>query len=117
MLDCLYHYRGRVTDVHDGDTCKISLALGFGVVWEKATFRLYGINAPEMFGESKPRGIVSRDRLRELILDKDVTIKSVRDKREKFGRFLAVITLDDGTVVNDLMLKEGLAIPFMVESN
>lgn len=56
---------------------------------------------------------MSRDFLRNLILDKEVMIQTIKDKKGKYGRFLGEIWLtnDDGTIsnVNDLMVSSGFA--------
>jgi len=55
---------------------------------------------------------VARDRLRELILDKEIVITSYKDKSGKYGRWLATVFLkQDGMFenINTLLLAEGLA--------
>jgi micrococcal nuclease len=108
----MYTYKARVTKVYDGDTITVEVDLGFDLKFS-STFRLLRINCPEVRGESKAEGIKSRDRLRELIMGKDIVIKTVKDAKEKFGRYLAevFVTVDEVEInVNDLLVKEGLAI-------
>lgn len=73
--------------------------------------RIYGINAPEMKGESKPLGEKSKARLKELLEGKDVTVEYKCN--DKYGRRVAVIILDDKNI-GDIMIQEGLAETFMV---
>ena len=103
----MFEYNAHITKVYDGDTVTADIDLGFCVVLKKQKLRLVGINAPEVRGKSRPDGIVTRDRLRELILDKDVIIKTYRDKRGKYGRWLADIQVGDISVCETL-LSEGL---------
>lgn len=108
----IYAYRAHVVSVYDGDTVTAVVDLGFHVSQEM-TLRLCGIDTPEVRGEERPQGIVARDRLRELILDKDVVIRTKKDKREKYGRYLATVYVN-GVDVNALLVDEGLAEQYMV---
>jgi len=108
----LYNYKARIVKVYDGDTVTASIALGFHHTMERQKLRLKGIDTPELRGEERPKGLIARDRLAELILDKDVIIESYRDKSGKYGRWIATIHLDvDGewVNVNELLVAEGLA--------
>ncbi|MBL4640178.1 MAG: hypothetical protein JKX86_00045 [Verrucomicrobiales bacterium] len=59
--------------------------LGFKVVVRGEKIRLARINAPEIRGASRKAGLVARDFLRELILDREVLLQTIRDKRGKYG--------------------------------
>jgi endonuclease YncB( thermonuclease family) len=49
MDDTKYHYSARVIDVHDGDTIRCDIDLGFGkITLRNQAFRFFGINAPEI---------------------------------------------------------------------
>ena len=65
-------YAAHVDKVYDGDTITCSIDLGFGIKMNKQKIRLFGINTPEVRGSEREQGLVSRDRLRERILDKDI---------------------------------------------
>ena len=106
----MYEYNAVVVDVHDGDTFRADIDLGFGVWRHKEIFRMLGINTPELGVPDKVPGIKARDRLRQLILGKQIFIKTVKDQREKYGRYLATIITVEGVNVNDLMIEEGLAV-------
>lgn len=109
----LYQYQAFVTEVYDGDTCTVTFDLGFKVNFSEKV-RLLGINAPEMRGEDKEKGTVSRDRLREKILNKTVYIETQKDQKEKYGRYLGTIYIKNSAgaleSVNDWMVSEGLAV-------
>ncbi|MEA3371849.1 MAG: thermonuclease family protein [Campylobacterota bacterium] len=107
-MENLYHYRAEVVSVYDGDTITANIDLGFHVSLTKEKFRLYRINTPEVRGDEKEQGIISRDWLREKILGKKVTLVTYKDKKGKYGRWLADIWLD-GVCLNDELVKEGLA--------
>jgi len=90
-----YKYRAVVTDVYDGDTITCDIDIGFGIWLRKQKIRLYGINAPEVRGESKELGLIARDYLRKRILDKDVELQTFKDKKGKYGRWLAIVYLEE----------------------
>jgi len=104
----MFTYEAVISKVIDGDTVKADIDLGFNVVLKDQIFRLYGINAPEIKGESKPRGEKSKEKLIQLILGKTVKVKTYKDKKEKYGRILVQIFLDEENI-NDLLVSEGLA--------
>lgn len=112
----LYEYRAQITDVHDGDSVTANVDLGFHTWIHDEKFRLLGIDAPELKGETKAAGIRSRDALAGRVLGKELTICTVKgtggaDKREKFGRYLVKIYIGD-ELVNDWMVEQGYAVPY-----
>lgn len=119
----MYDYKTKILEVHDGDTFKALVDLGFDVK-TNVTFRMSGINAPELKGETLTAGLASRDALRALILGKEVVLKSKRldtaMKREKFGRYLAEVFIEDPKDpktmlnVNQYMIANGYAVAFMI---
>jgi len=113
MLLKPFQYHALVTSVYDGDTCTVDIDLGMGIWLRGEKLRLYRINAPEMRGEEKPEGTISRDRLREWIDGRKIILETVRDKKGKYGRYLAEIWLQKEAGVwvniNDRLVSEGLA--------
>lgn len=113
MEDILYKYKALIVSVYDGDTVTADIDLGFRTAIREEKLRLNRINAPEIVGPSKPEGTLSRDFLRGLVLNKEVLLKTIKDKQEKYGRYLAEIFIENeqGELVNinDLMVKEGHA--------
>lgn len=109
----MYQYKATITDVYDGDSVTAIVDLGFKI-FTKLKIRLAGINTPEIKGEDREAGLVSKDRLTELILNKEVIIKTSKDKQEKYGRWLAEIYLpEQAQSVNQLLITEGLAVPYL----
>ena len=102
-----YYYKAKVIRIYGGDTITVLVDLGFSLT-QKMNIRLYGINTPEIRGEERPEGLISRDYLRSLITDKDVIIETFKDKTGKYGRMLATIYLDDLNV-NEHLITEGYA--------
>ena len=110
----LYRYRAVVRKVYDGDTCTVDIDLGLGCWVHGEKVRLYRINAPEVRGAERPAGLRSRDFLRSQIDGKEVILQSVKDKKGKYGRYLADIWLkkDNGKWINinDLMVQKKHAV-------
>ena len=106
-----YTYRAKCTSVYDGDSITLDIDLGFGHWMVNQKIRLFGINTPEVRGDERAAGLVSAERLRGLIEGKEVTIVSHKDRKGKYGRWLATVYLD-GVNVNDLLLNEGLAVVY-----
>ncbi|WP_336066999.1 hypothetical protein [Mesoflavibacter sp. CH_XMU1404-2] len=78
----MYNYKAKIIDVYDGDTVTAMVDLGF-LHFQEMKLRLYGINTPELRGPEREQGIIVRDILREMVLDKEVTIRSYKDKQGK----------------------------------
>jgi len=110
----LYHYRGVVQSVYDGDTCTVDIDLGLRAWVRGEKIRLYRINAPEVRGEERPAGLRSRDFLRSQTEGKQVLVQTFKDKKGKYGRYLGEIWLESPSGelgnVNDLMVAEGFAV-------
>ena len=113
MREHLYHYRAVVQRVYDGDTCTLDLDLGLSVWVRGENVRLARIDAPEVRGTERPEGLVSRDYLRGLVDGREVFVETIRDRRGKYGRYLAEIWIEDdeGTWinVNDHLVDRGYA--------
>jgi micrococcal nuclease len=109
-----YHYRAIVQSVYDGDTCTVDIDLGLNAWIHNEKIRLYGINAPELRKDEREKGLKSRDFLRSIIDGKEVVIQTVRDKKGKYGRYLANIWYKDESEnwvdVNIFMVESGHAV-------
>jgi len=114
MEHTLYHYKAVVTSVYDGDTCTVDIDLGLHTWVRGEKLRLHRINAPEIRGKERPKGLKSRDFLKSKIEGKEVVIETIKDKKGKYGRYLAEIWLEDKPSkfknINDLLVKEGFAV-------
>lgn len=108
----MYEYKANVVSVYDGDTLRVDIDLGFDVWMKNASIRLIGINAPELRGETKPAGLISRDALRTQVLGKTVILQTVRDATEKYGRYLGTVILD-GININSWLVANNYAVPYM----
>ncbi len=112
----MYEYKVRgIKSIYDGDTVIFELDLGFGV-YKLEKLRLAHINAPELRGLEHDAGIVSRDWLRKRIYSafyagEDIRIKTFKDKKGKYGRYIAEIFINNISV-NSQMIDEGLAVAY-----
>jgi len=104
-----YIYKAKVIKVYDGDTITVSVDLGFKIhTIEK--IRLFDIDTPELRGDERPDGLISRDWLREKILDKEIILKTFKDKKGKYGRYIGEIYLEGEEIsLNEQLINEGLA--------
>jgi micrococcal nuclease len=109
----LFQYKAFVTAVYDGDTCTVDIDLGLHVWIKNEKIRLCRINAPELRGKERNQGLLSRDFLRSLILNKEITLRTIKDAREKYGRYLGeiwVVNAKGKSInVNDELVKNGFA--------
>lgn len=97
----MYEYKATVVRVVDGDTLHLDVDQGFDC-HILLTVRLAGINTPE---NSTPEGKNVTAYLKELIEGKQVIITTIKDKKEKYGRYLADIYLDGVNLNDDLLSK------------
>lgn len=109
----LYFYKAHVLYVHDGDTVTILIDLGIDT-FRKIKLRLYGINTPEIIGSEKAKGLKSKTYTSNKILMKEVYVQTIKDKTEKYGRYLANVWVLNANkkeydCLNDMLLKNNLA--------
>jgi micrococcal nuclease len=95
----IYIYKAELIRVVDGDTVELIIDLGFDTS-RKERFRLYGIDAPEMrTAEGKEAKAWLREALQPLEAIYIETLQhKTKAKRDKYGRFLAVLYSDLGDI-------------------
>jgi micrococcal nuclease len=112
----MYEYKATVKRVIDGDSLVLDIDLGFYMFMNETKIRLYGLDTPEMNSEDPllrlQAVLATRYLYDNLPVGSKVTIKTVLDKREKYGRLLATITTQDGFNINDGLLENKLAINY-----
>ena len=89
-----------VTKVIDGDTIEINTG---------ERVRLICIDTPEKGEEGYNE---AKDYLEDLILNKEVKLEKDISETDKYDRLLRHIYLEDGTFVNELIVKEGYATAY-----
>lgn len=132
----MYQYNAIVRKVVDGDTIEIDIDLGLSSWIHGEKIRLFGIDTPEVYGIKKgspewEKGNQSSAFVKEHLKENvEVIIETIKDKREKYGRYLALIYIKiDQSVVNnlaevrtinglyclnDILVSKGLAKKYMV---
>lgn len=116
----MYTYKAKVISVYDADTMRVDIDLGFGVWLKNQSVRWLKIDAWEVRGDEREKGIIARDRVRELILDQEVILKTYKDDKGKYGRWLAEVyskyllgsDLNWDNSYNQQLINEGHAIPY-----
>lgn len=117
MTPQLYNYKVKNYQVVDGDTVDLELELGFSIT-VKERFRLLGINTPETRTrdkEEKARGLAAKEFLQEVLDDAvSVMVETAKNKRGKYGRYLAVLWIEDECNalydVNKMLVDYGHAV-------
>lgn len=116
MEDKLYWYKAKCVRVIDGDTIEVDIDLGLKISMRERV-RLYGLNSSEIFGVKvgSPEylaGMKCKDRVVQLIEGKEIWLNTIKDKQEKYGRYLGTVYFSENTQLislNNLLLIEGLA--------
>lgn len=104
----LYEYAATLVRVVDGDTIWVDLDLGLDI-HHSIDLRLAGINAPE---HNTAAGQAAKGHLIELLNRAGpMIIATQKDKQEKYGRYLAVVTMG-GVNINDAMVADGHAVAY-----
>ena len=104
----------RVARVIDGDTFEI---INKG---KSERVRLIGVDTPETVkpnSKVQPFGPEASSFTKKMIEGKMVRLEFDVQERDKYGRLLAYVYLEDGTLLNSRLLEEGLATIMTVPPN
>jgi micrococcal nuclease len=122
----MYEYRTRVVGVVDGDTLDAEIDLGLDVR-HRIRLRIEGVDSPEL---STPEGRAAQAYVRGWLenhggLENLVVVRTIKDRREKYGRYLARVygwsssTPREERVrgmadrcLNEMLVAEGHATPY-----
>lgn len=95
----------------DGDTIELT---------DGERVRYIGIDTPESVDPRRPVECLGQEaarRNRELTLGRTVYLESDIENRDRYGRLLRYVYLADGTMVNEMLAREGFAEPATVPPN
>lgn len=103
-----FHFeKALIVHIYDGDTVLVRI----GKREEKV--RLLGIDAPEKDGpytKAEPMWDEAEKLVERLSYNEPVTlVYGGSSRRDRYGRVLAHVVLEDGRTLNEILLKEGLA--------
>ena len=104
----IYKFENAVCkNVVDGDTIDVIIDVGFKIKVEQR-LRLNRIDAPEIRGKEKEKGLKTKEYLMLKFRLPGPIIIIETQKTGKYGRYLAEIWLD-GKNLNDELVEKGLA--------
>lgn len=93
-----------VSQVYDGDTVKLK---------NGKKIRLIGVNTPEMnykTGEPEPFAKQAKEYLKKQVLRKEIGLRYGSEKKDRHGRYLAHIFLNDELNLQQALLTKGFAV-------
>jgi endonuclease YncB( thermonuclease family) len=93
-------------EVLDGDTVRVNVDLGLDIVASRRKIRLNRINAAEKGTEAGER---AKQELVKLMSGKSCELVTMKDKTEKYGRYLGEFFLPGIGNVSDWLCQQGLA--------
>ena len=105
----------RVVRIIDGDTIAVCCLAGL-----PESVRYIGINTPETHHPAKgvePLGREAAEANRKLVAGRKVRLEFDVDQRDRNGRLLAYVYLEDGTFVNARLVEQGYAQVMTVPPN
>jgi micrococcal nuclease len=91
----------------DGDTIKLA---------NRETVRLIGVDTPESVHPSKPVEYFAKEAsafTASLVVGRYVRLEYDQTLRDRYGRLLAYVYLDDGTFVNAEIIKQGYGFAYI----
>jgi len=114
----LYCYNAKLDRVVDGDTIDAMVDLGFST-WKHVRIRLSGIDAYESRTRDlveKEKGLKAKARVEELLASTNGNFILYSKGVGKYGRCLGEIKIErsvhDSINLNELLINEGLAVPY-----
>jgi len=105
----MYEYNAQYVSNYDGDTIKFIADMGFGISY-KITVRVSSIDTPELRAKDpveKVKAYEAKEFVREALLGADkIVIKTFKDKKGKYGRYIAEVLYDGLNLGEELIGKE-----------
>lgn len=101
----------RLVRVVDGDTIRVDLDLGADVTLKNQPVRVLGIDAPELHGPERPRGLAAKAAAEKFLAGKKLEVEL--HHKDKYGRWLGDV-FADGENLALWMLKNGQARVYQI---
>ena len=103
-----YSYKAAIVRVKDGDTVVVDIDLGFDIFLKNIDVRLLGVYAPETWRPKSPEEKESGMMVKQYVVNRlqpgtEITLKTKKDHKDKYGRCLATL-FDAGGDVNASIL-------------
>ena len=115
----MYEYKCKMVRVVDGDTVDVDIDLGFGVWLRKQRIRMYGIDTPESRtsdAEEKIYGKAASAFLTKWTNSNDLTLKTFKDGKGKYGRILGELWYGSEYNINQLLVDNHHAVRYHGQS-
>ena len=103
---------GRVIDIINGNTITIATTLSYDEEYYKFVIKIKDIICPNLKSKDENErlcGIIAKDFLKDILLNKIVLVSNI--SVDSYGTILANLETD-GLYINDLLIKENLAIEY-----
>ena len=110
----MYEYNCKIERVVDGDSIIVAIDLGFGLWIHGESIRLFGVDCPECRSRDKKEkaaGLAAKDFVTRRLQHGGTYTLTTKEKG-KFGRYLGVISFEDGTSINAALVEENLAVAY-----
>ena len=115
----MYEYKCKIVRIVDGDTVDVDIDLGFGVWMRNQRIRMYGIDTPESRTSDKIEkvyGKAATEFLTKWTSAGDLTLKTFKDDRGKFGRILGELWYGQEHNINQLLVDNHHAVRYHGQS-
>ena len=113
-------YNATVVRVVDGDTIRLDIDLGFDIVLNNQSVRLYRVDTPECRTrdlKEKAAGLLSKSVVKGFVdQGSKVVIRTSLDTKGKFGRILGTIITDNGININEHLIDNNYAVEYYGQS-
>lgn len=105
----------KVVEVIDGDTFYVEMN------GKKEKIRLIGVDTPESVHKDKSKnceeGKIASAFTKGLLKDKEVYLDFDVSPTDKYGRYLAYVYMEDGQMLQDILLENGMAKVMTIQPN